>query len=117
MGHDVGDFVLQTVAIRLKGCLRKGDRVARLGGDEFVVLAYTDKDTAKNEIKLLGERIIKSINNSIFVREDNIHVGCSIGASFFYENNQDIKHIIKLADNALYKAKNTGKNTIILEDS
>jgi diguanylate cyclase (GGDEF)-like protein len=116
LGHDVGDFVLQTVAHRLTGCLRKNDLAARLGGDEFVVLAYADKANAKAEIETLGNRIIKSFNNNIYVQDKTIHVGCSIGVSFLYKDGHEIQRILKCADNALYKAKQSGKNTILFDD-
>ena len=104
-GHDKGDIVLQTIALRLKNTVRKTDFVARLGGDEFVILLESVKDT-KHLDKILKtiEKAVKTpiqIMPSVFV-----NVGLSMGV-YLYDKTKSISQdsIIRKADIAMYKAK------------
>jgi diguanylate cyclase (GGDEF)-like protein len=104
-GHDKGDIVLQTIALRLKNTVRKTDFVARLGGDEFVILLESIKDT-KHLDKVLKtiEKAVKTpiqIMPSVFV-----NLGLSMGV-YLYDKTKSISQdgIIRKADIAMYKAK------------
>ncbi|MFZ6850190.1 diguanylate cyclase domain-containing protein [Undibacterium sp. RuRC25W] len=113
-GHDVGDRVLQAVAIRLASQLRQSDTVARLGGDEFVILL--DQPDSRESILYIASRLIALVNEPIFDQENVAHVGTSIGISIFKNNGQSAEQLLKLADEAMYKAKKNGKNNYVFSD-
>ena len=108
-GHDAGDEVLIKVADLLKESVRSTDMVARLGGEEFcIILANT---TTKQGIKL-AENIRKSIEATIFSGpHGNIRVTISIGVAE-RQLDESINHWLKRADQALYHAKNNGRNQV-----
>ena len=110
-GHDAGDEVLRQAALRLKGVLRRSDRVVRLGGDEFLVLmdALGDEQTAYR----IGEKVIESLNLPIPLPSgDEAHVGASVGIVLPRgEAFASHEALLKLADTAMYQAKQEGRNT------
>lgn len=110
-GHDVGDYVLKTVATRLLGELRNSDTVARLGGDEFVILL--DNPDSRESIAVIASRLIEVVNESIHAEGKKVHVGTSIGIGIFKGGDQSADQLLKLADEAMYEAKKSGKNTFI----
>lgn len=114
-GHDVGDYVLKTIATRLLGELRNSDTVARLGGDEFVVLL--DNSDSRESIAIIASRLIEVVNEPIPAEGKNVHVGTSIGISIFKHNGQSVDQLLKLADDAMYEAKKAGKNTFLFSDA
>lgn len=107
-GHDVGDAVLIEVASRLKNSLREVDTVARLAGDEFLIIVE-DIDSKESVTQLVKE-LLGILNAAITVNGNNLYVTSSIGISIYPDNTQDPKVLIKHADQAMYKAKNLGKN-------
>ena len=111
-GHQAGDATLKNVAKILMGSIRKTDTVARYGGEEFVFLfAHTSFENAI----LLSERIREAIQASAFHYDSfTIKVTASIGVASVLDNNpQTVEDLIRFADNALYKAKNSGRNRVI----
>ena len=110
LGHDAGDFVLQTVARRMKEAVRTGDTVARLGGDEFI--AYLGQLANESEAVTVAGRIMAACNRPIqFVGRDT-GVGVSIGISFFPADALTLEELMKQADLAMYFSKQQGKNSI-----
>lgn len=110
-GHDVGDIVLKTAANRIVSCLRESDSACRLGGDEFVVLIeHVDKP---EEMKNLATKIVEAISEDIPVDDMQCRVGASVGIALYPQNGSDIDALIKSADKAMYKVKNTGKCTVL----
>jgi diguanylate cyclase (GGDEF)-like protein len=111
-GHDVGDKVIVTVADVLQQNIRKSDLAIRYGGEEFMVLLhYADKKSAlmiAQKIKDAFENIEFHANN-----KESFHKTLSIGIAEFPKDAATIWECIKLADNALYIAKTTGRNKII----
>jgi diguanylate cyclase (GGDEF)-like protein len=108
-GHKAGDDVLINVARLLEKAVRKSDFVGRLGGDEFVVLL---ESTFRREIiePIIG-KIIAGIAQPIPIGEDkSVSVGASIGAAVF-EDTVTKDELIRRADEAMYQAKNSGRNT------
>lgn len=101
-GHVIGDEVLYVVARRMSKVLRHGDIVARIGGDEFALLiSYNTRD----EIAVVLKRMQTAISEAIFVENNQIHVGSSIGVVvdiFKYDLAEDL---IRDADSAMYEAK------------
>lgn len=108
-GHDIGDNVLKTIAERVKSCLRQSDIFARVGGEEFMVILPKTTLESANEI---GERIRKNIEQYHFESVGNITISLGLVE---YRENEHFAEIIKRADTALYKAKNNGRNKLIIE--
>jgi len=109
-GHAAGDLVLKSVAGVIRQTLRSYDLIGRYGGEEFVLL-ITDLDT--NESFNLMERIRKNMENNAVTYEDiKLSVTCSIGLAEFKEGDA-LETSIKKADDALYKAKHSGRNCVV----
>jgi diguanylate cyclase (GGDEF)-like protein len=111
-GHDVGDEVIISVAEVLKQNIRKSDLAIRYGGEEFMVLLhYADNKSAlviAQKIKDAFENIEFQVNN-----QESFHKTLSVGIAEFPKDAASIWECIKLADNALYIAKTTGRNKIV----
>ncbi|WP_430222538.1 diguanylate cyclase domain-containing protein [Paenalcaligenes sp. Me52] len=109
-GHSIGDMLLKEVALRLTSKLRKTDTVARLGGDEMVLL-LGDFKSPEDSCGLLQELL------NLLAQPYQIHglqpitVSASIGVSFYPSDATDPERLLQLADQAMYLAKQSGKNT------
>jgi diguanylate cyclase (GGDEF)-like protein/PAS domain S-box-containing protein len=107
-GHKAGDYVLVTIAERLKSNLRNSDIICRFGGDEFIV--FTLLDNVENDTRIVADNILKIISTPILFNEIEIEIGCSIGISHYPKHGDTISELVKNADEAMYKAKNIGEN-------
>lgn len=106
LGHDTGDLILQELAQRLQGCIRKSDTVARLGGDEFtIILPEIDQPEAAIH---LAEKILDAIAEPFFPKNIECRLAASIGLSLYPEHGQDRETLLKKADCAMYQAKEEG---------
>jgi diguanylate cyclase (GGDEF)-like protein len=114
-GHNVGDMLLQAVAQRLLGLLRKSDTVARMGGDEFFLILPEMKQ--REDAIQTAERILSALSTPFHLEAFQINITTSIGVSFFPEDGEDEEELIKKADLAMYKAKEKGGNTYHLYTS
>lgn len=115
LGHDVGDLLLQQVAVRLTACVREGDTVARLGGDEFVVLLEGLSGNAvevASQIQGVAEKILCSIDHPYQLNARTYHIRASIGATLFNNHDYSGDDILKQADIAMYQSKSDGRNAI-----
>ncbi|MES2180654.1 MAG: diguanylate cyclase [Pseudomonadota bacterium] len=115
LGHNFGDMLLVEVAYRLQDCVRESDTVTRLGGDEFVVMLEDLSEDAKEatiEANIIGKKISTVINRPYFLQENEYHITCSIGISLFCGNVTSVEDLLKQADLAMYKAKNSGRNAL-----
>ncbi len=110
LGHDSGDFILKEVARRLASCVREVDTVSREGGDEFVVI-LPDLDRPEHA-RLVGDKILAELARPIEIGGQDIHVTPSIGISHYPNDATDVQQLLKQADNAMYQAKDAGRNTI-----
>lgn len=108
-GHPVGDALLQHVAKALLASCRDVDLVARLGGDEFVVLALGINE--QQEVSILAERVIEALSKPIIIEDNTLKIGASIGISYFPKDSSNIDELTRMADEALYIAKQEGRNT------
>ncbi|MCS0671359.1 sensor domain-containing diguanylate cyclase [Cytobacillus firmus] len=106
-GHDLGDLLLKEVASRLTGCIGNKDTVARLAGDEFTILL---PETTIDNAKHVAEQIIDTLSNKVSVQNVVISITPSIGIAFSDDFNMDVRHLLKYADEAMYQAKQNGKN-------
>jgi diguanylate cyclase (GGDEF)-like protein/PAS domain S-box-containing protein len=114
LGHEVGDQVLIEIAKRLSQALREGDTVARLGGDEFVVL-LPGLGQVEEGIAVL-RRIHAAIALPIVVQGESFSLSASIGVSLFPDDGDDPDLLLRHADQAMYAAKQAGKNRYQLYD-
>jgi diguanylate cyclase (GGDEF)-like protein/PAS domain S-box-containing protein len=114
-GHETGDRVLVDIAGRLKEVLRSGDTLARLGGDEFVVL-FNDM-AEESECYQVLNRIMKTIAAPLQFAGQQVSVSASIGVTFYPADDEDGDILLRHADQAMYIAKQTGKNRYHLYDS
>jgi len=108
-GHSVGDLLLQQVAERLNKWGREQDTVARLGGDEFLITLTQVKDLV--DVAVAVERLMDAMTAVFEVQGHSLNVGCSIGASMFPEHGTDCETLIRNADAAMYRAKDSGRNS------
>lgn len=106
-GHQVGDQVLIVVADRLRHGARAGDTVARLGGDEFAIIM---PGMGSREAAARADRLIASVNERICVNDTWLGVGASVGIAISPEHGTDEADVIRNADLALYRAKNSGRS-------
>lgn len=109
-GHIAGDKVLKSVADTIQNTLRASDEVFRYGGEEFVVILGNTQQGGAN---FIAERIRKSIEDLKVSLNKTISVTASIGIAAT-ENVGDVNHTLELADKALYQAKESGRNRVIV---
>ena len=115
-GHKVGDLVLVKLSELLKNSLRTSDIICRYGGEEFVVLLpKTDLQGAA----IVAENIRKTVEASIIAVDNNtLKFTISLGVSeVSFEKEQSVEQPINRADDAMYVAKNSGRNRVVKEDS
>jgi two-component system, sensor histidine kinase LadS len=111
-GHQVGDDILIAIADILHGNLRSTDACGRYGGEEFILILTR---TELNEVKALGERIRGAISNASFERAPGAKITASLGVVMCYPTQckyYSADTLITAADNALYEAKNKGRNAV-----
>ncbi|KGY13361.1 diguanylate cyclase [Vibrio tubiashii] len=104
-GHDIGDEVLKIVAQRIKAIIRQSDMLARIGGDEFVILQISADNTEST-----AKRILNSLAEPIAIGGGIVSVHASIGISSYPEHADNLKDLLKIADDAMYEVKRSGKN-------
>ncbi len=114
-GHEIGDRLLQAVAQRMANELRREDTLARLGGDEFIALLMGASD--EHEFRLGAERLLTAVASPFMVDGISLQVSASIGALYVpaeaaRRSAPSSAHLLRLADQAMYRAKASGKNRI-----
>ncbi len=109
MGHDVGDLLLKDVAERFRETIRASDSVARVGGDEFVFVL--DNVGSEKNAALVAQKVLVALEKPFILKEEPCYVGGSIGISLYPEGSIDPEKLIRQADEAMYLAKQSGKNT------
>jgi len=107
-GHDIGDRLLITLSHRMKTALREGDTLARIGGDEFVVVLTNLKHTADCEPLLT--RLLVAAAEPVQIDELWVEVSASIGVTLYPQDGVDAEQLLRHADQAMYLAKQAGKN-------
>lgn len=113
-GHAVGDLLLVEVAQRLKGILRGGDAVARLSGDEFVlILRHVDDE---RQLHAALRRVLRALAAPCVVREHTLSLSASIGVTLYPQDDEDADTLVRHADQAMYLAKQRGRNRYHLFD-
>lgn len=115
-GHSSGDIVLKNLAIIFRDTCRSFDIISRNGGEEFSILLL---DCTLSHAAEIAERIRKNVEDYEFHLSDkmSINLTISIGVSTYPDITNDINHLVEDADNALYKAKRTGRNKVCIYNS
>jgi diguanylate cyclase (GGDEF)-like protein/PAS domain S-box-containing protein len=107
-GHNVGDELLIILSARMKEALREGDTLARFGGDEFVAVLA---DLAKvGAYELLLDRLLLSASEPAIVGDLILNISASIGVTLYPQDCVDAEMLLCHADQAMYQAKESGKN-------
>ena len=108
LGHDAGDHVLLETARLLQSCVRETATVARIGGDELLLIVTGV--TAPEDAAPIARKIIGAVSLPIVIGGKEAVLGTSIGIAIAPEHGEEMDRLIKLADNAMYRVKNSGKN-------
>lgn len=108
-GHEVGDKLLAGIANRLTECIGVEAILARMGGDEFTLLLSELQQT--DDVNIMAEKLIAAVNRPVLIGDYICHVGISIGISIFPQCADDADKLLRNADDAMYAAKQAGKNT------
>ena len=110
MGHSAGDELLQKTAQRLQACVRKSDTVARLGGDEFIIIIT---DIHKHfSIEPIIRKLLNELARPFYINDEmEASISASIGIAMFPDDGNNVETLLKNADTAMYRAKESGRNT------
>jgi diguanylate cyclase (GGDEF)-like protein/PAS domain S-box-containing protein len=109
-GHDIGDQLLVEAAQRIARSIRGSDTVARLGGDEFIVMLSGLRE--RTRVEPLGRKILEILAHPYRFGAVEARISASIGIALYPTDGKDIDELLKKADQAMYSAKNGGKNTL-----
>jgi diguanylate cyclase (GGDEF)-like protein/PAS domain S-box-containing protein len=107
LGHVKGDELLQQVAGRLKGCLRKGDTLARQGGDEFTVVLPELR--SRNDALTVAEKFLQHLHMPFDLSGNEAYISASIGIAMSPDNGDTVDDLLRNADIAMYHVKAAGK--------
>jgi diguanylate cyclase (GGDEF)-like protein/PAS domain S-box-containing protein len=114
-GHDAGDALLTTLAQRMGEVLRNGDTLARTGGDEFVAVLLGSNDARHDFAPVLGA-LLQAAAAETEVKGHALKVSASMGVTLYPQDNADVDGLLRHADQAMYLAKQAGKNRYHLFD-
>lgn len=115
LGHSVGDWLLKEVSERLRKSVREVDTVARLGGDEFILLLPGIKNS--EDAARVAEKILEVIDQPLHYNENELYITTSIGISLCPGDGMDSETLVRSADNAMYRAKELGRNNYQLSST
>ncbi|UCH48454.1 MAG: diguanylate cyclase [Betaproteobacteria bacterium] len=110
LGHHVGDLLLQQVADRLREDVREVDTVSRLGGDEFLIIVPELRQV--DDARHISRKLLQSLSEPYVITGQKLEVTPSIGVSVFPDDGTEPSALIRLADQAMYQAKQEGRRTI-----
>ncbi|MGC2944324.1 EAL domain-containing protein [Burkholderia ambifaria] len=108
LGHNAGDEVLKMVAERIVANVRANDTVARMGGDEFALVLEEVDDV--RDVGRVARKLLDEVGRAIDIVDRQIFVTPSIGISIYPDDGTEAEDLILLADQAMYGAKNRGRN-------
>ena len=109
-GHQMGDKLLQEVALRISRCVRDSDIVARVGGDEFVVLLRSVNTT--EHALLVAEKVRIAHSKNFKIHEHDLSISCSIGIAMYPDDGTSEAELSAKSDEAMYMAKHGGRNQV-----
>ena len=108
LGHDAGDELLRVVAARILGCVRGDDILARLGGDEFTIIMPVVR--GEQDATEIAKRIISSLSKPFHLAAGEAEIGASIGIAILPTHACTPDRLLKSADIAMYRAKESGRS-------
>lgn len=109
LGHLAGDALLQAFGARLCAQVRETDRVARLGGDEFTVILEMLHNGA--DVEVVAAKIVRAMAERFELPDQVVRITTSIGVEIFHGGEDSADELIRHADQAMYRAKRSGRNT------
>jgi diguanylate cyclase (GGDEF)-like protein/PAS domain S-box-containing protein len=112
LGHHVGDELLKAVAKRISSCLRDVDTFSRMGGDEFTVILESIPHI--DNATIVAEKILEVMQEPFHVDGHEVHITVSIGVTIYPMDDKDLNNLLKDADQAMYRAKESGRNNFQL---
>lgn len=107
-GRGAGDQLLQTIAGRLKSCLRDGDTVARHGGDEFMMLLQDMRSS--EDVYIVISKLLSSFRQPVHLGGNEVYLTASVGVSLFPSDGLEPETLLRKADTAMHQAKREGRN-------
>jgi len=107
-GHRAGDILLQTVAARLRGCVRETDTVCRHAGDEYLIVLSALREPA--EAALVAGKVLATFEDPFLLETQEIQISASVGISVYPDDGQTLEDLIRNADAAMYYSKKSGRN-------
>ena len=114
LGHSVGDRLLQQAAARLRECVREDDSVARVGGDEFVLLLPHVRQPGAARV---ARQVLARMQEPFRIDDHELYATASVGIALFPHGGRDAEALLKHADSAMYRAKESGRNTFQFWDA
>lgn len=111
-GHRIGDQLLIEVTRRIQAILRATDVIGRFGGDEFILVLRGGGDD-RNHVQRFIERIMAAVNAPLILDGYHLQISCSLGLSAYPADGDDPARLIEHADAAMYRAKQSGRNTCL----
>jgi diguanylate cyclase (GGDEF)-like protein/PAS domain S-box-containing protein len=108
LGHDIGDRLLQSIAVRLYACVRSSDTVSRQGGDEFVILLSEVRQT--QDAGVIAQKILNALKTPHRIDQHDLHLTVSIGIASYPDDGTEAEALMKNADLAMYHAKANGRD-------
>jgi len=109
LGHEFGDLLLIEASRRIKSCVRDTDTVARLGGDEFTIILSEFTDNL-SDVERIAQKIINHLAEPYVLNGQERFLSASLGLSIYPYDATSITDLLKFADQAMYVAKNEGRN-------
>ncbi|MDD1621581.1 MAG: EAL domain-containing protein, partial [Methylococcaceae bacterium] len=108
LGHEMGDHLLKETAHRLQTCVRETDTVARLGGDEFTIILSELNDV--EDCRRIAQNLLQKLCSPFRLGDELAYISASIGITLYPTDSTDLSQLLKNADQAMYAAKNQGRN-------
>lgn len=108
LGHSTGDELLSMVSKRLKNCVRESDTIARFGGDEFVMLLHNI--SSESDAAHVADKVIHTLSAPFQLSGREIVIGASIGIALYPNDDDSSDNLLRDADLAMYRAKQSGRN-------
>lgn len=110
LGHQAGDMVIREVADRLSSCIGSNNTIARIGGDEFIVLLPSIQ--GEETVRRTADQMLLRLSEPFYLEGHELLMTASIGMSLYPEHGTDSDTLIKFADVAMYKSKETNGNAV-----
>ena len=110
LGHAMGDLLLVEAGQRISACVRETDTVARLGGDEFTVILAGINEGEIGTVERIARHVLEQLSMPFSLQNQKAQLSASIGITYYPGDASTIQELFKKADQAMYAAKNQGRN-------